>query len=249
MRGDEAAHAGSPRWHPVEGPRAYAAVLEQIEEHITRGDLRVGDRLPAERDFAELLGVSRPAVREAIRALEAQGVVRSGAGRDGGTTVVGSTSASLTRFLRMHVALVNFPMADIVDARVMLERESVALAARNRDDPTLAALREVVEAMEEPGIDRRDFNAHDTRLHVAIAQAGGNRLVADITTALRASMEAPILASFHAMPDWDGVVAELRRGHRAILEAVADRDPAAASDAVEAHIRYAFSTLDYSRAD
>jgi DNA-binding transcriptional regulator YhcF (GntR family) len=79
----------NPTWRPVSRSRAYEPVVDRIEEQILTGGLRVGDRLPGEWDFAARLEVSRSAVREAIRTLEAQGVVRStvGAGPSGGTVV------------------------------------------------------------------------------------------------------------------------------------------------------------------
>lgn len=77
---------GNDKWRPVSRSRAYELVVERVEEQILTGALRVGDRLPAERDLAARLGVSRAAVREAIRTLEAQGVV------DGGRRKLGVSS-------------------------------------------------------------------------------------------------------------------------------------------------------------
>ena len=87
-QGDQAA-AAEMSWHPVARSRSYELVVDQIEEQILAGTLHVGDRLPGERDLAQHLQVSRAAVREAIRTLEAQGVVRSGvgSGKDAGTIV------------------------------------------------------------------------------------------------------------------------------------------------------------------
>lgn len=235
-------------WKPVPQARAYELVVARIEEQILAGTLGVGDRLPTERDLASMLGVSRAAVREAIRSLEAQGVLTSavGAGRDGGTTVSALPSEALTRFLRLHVALANFPMPDVVDARVMLERGSVRLASRRPEPQALAELEALLVQMEAPGIDRETFNDLDSDFHIGLAEAGGNRLVADITTAIRASMRGPILASFRRSGDWETIRAELCRGHRAILAAVAAGDGDAAALAVEEHIRYAYDVLLYT---
>src|SRR5471030_201952 len=80
---------GTDDWAPVSRVRTYELVLQRIEAQIVSGALRAGQRLPPERELAELLGVSRPAVREALRVLEAQGVVRSqvGQGPGSGTTI------------------------------------------------------------------------------------------------------------------------------------------------------------------
>ncbi|MDO5712012.1 MAG: FCD domain-containing protein [Micrococcales bacterium] len=236
-------------WRPVAQPRAYELVVDRIEEQIYAGVLTVGDRLPAERDLASMLGVSRAAVREAIRALAAQGVLASavGAGRDAGTTVAAMPSEALTRFLRLHVALANFPMPDVVDARVMLERGSVRLAARQRDAEALRGLEVLLTRMETPGLDREEFNDLDSDFHIALAEAGGNRLVADITTAIRASMRLPILQSCQATGAWRQISTRLCRGHRTIVDAVASGEGDTAAAAVESHIRYAYEALLYTR--
>lgn len=241
--------AAGDAWRPVAQAKAYELVVERIEEQILSGALRVGDRLPGERILASMLGVSRAAVREAIRSLEAQGVLSSavGVGKDAGTTVSALSSEALTKFLRLHVALANFPMPDVVDARVMLERGSVKLAGRHAKAPELARLVELVEGMESPGIAREDFNELDSAFHIALAQAGGNVLVSDITTAIRASMRAPILDAFQRVEDWPKLAAALCRGHREILQAVQDRDGDAAAIAVENHIRTAYEVLLYTR--
>lgn len=227
-------------WRPVARSRAYELVVDQVEEQILSGTLRVGERLPGERDLAARLQVSRAAVREAIRTLEAQGVVRSsvGSGPDAGTVVSAVPSEALTRLLRLHVALANFPMADVVDARVMLERFSAGLAAAHAGEEDLARLRELLSAMDDDGIDRERFNDLDTEFHISIAEAGGNRLVADMTIAIRDSTRRPILRGLERLGDeWTTVCAGLRAEHHAICAAIADGDGRTAADAVEAHIR------------
>ena len=239
-------------WRPVTRSRSHELVLDQIEEQILAGALRVGDRLPGERDLASHLQVSRSAVREAIRGLEAQGVVRSsvGSGKDAGTVVSALPSAALTRLLRLHVALANFPMADVVDARVMLERSSATLAADNAGADELKPIREALEGMDEPGVGRERFNDLDTAFHVAIAEASGNRLVADMTIALRDSMRRPILRALEVMgSEWETVAEQLRADHHAIFEAIESGDGALAADRVDQHIRSAHAALPFDAPD
>lgn len=227
-------------WRPVARSRAYELVVDQIEEQILSGALRVGERLPGERDLAARLEVSRAAVREAIRTLEAQGVVRSsvGSGPDAGTVVSSVPSEALNRLLRLHVALANFPMIDVVEARVMLERFSATLAAVHADVDAAARLGELLDAMDDADIDRERFNDLDTEFHIAIAEAGGNRLVADMTIAIRDSTRRPILRGLELLGDgWTDVCAGLREEHRRIRAAIVAGDGQAAADAVEAHIR------------
>ena len=231
---------GGEGWRPVARSRTYELVIERVEEQILAGQLRVGDRLPAERDLASMLSVSRAAVREAFRALEAQGVLRMsvGTGPDSGTTVAAMPSEALTRLLKLHVALANFPVGDIVEARVMLERESAWNAAPRTGPDDLDELKHLLDEMDDPGISRERFNELDTDFHVGIAEAGGNRLVADMTTAIRESMRRPLLVAFQELgSEWNEIARGLRSDHHAIHEALVARDSARAADLVETHIR------------
>lgn len=226
--------------------RAYEVVVDHVEEQILAGSLKVGDRLPGERDLATGLEVSRAAVREAIRTLEAQGVVRSGVGSgpDAGTVVSALPSAALTRLLRLHVALANFPIPDVVEARVMLERYSISLAAAHAGPERLADLRTALEAMDDPALDRVAFNDLDTAFHIAIAEAAGNRLVADMTTAIRDAVRRTVLESFELLGDrWPQIATRLRAEHHAIHDVVAAGDGESAARLVEEHIRGAAQWL------
>lgn len=232
-------------WSPVERSRTYELVIDRIEQQILDGTLRVGDRLPAERELAPMLGVSRSAVREAIRSLEAQGVLTSavGAGPAGGTIVSGMPGQALTRLLRLHVALANFPMADVVEARVMLERLSARLAATHATPAQLKAMEMTLDSMDDASIDKETFNQMDTQFHVAVAEAAGNRLVADMTIAIRDSMHLPLLRAYAEVTDWDSLASQLRAQHRAVLKAIREHNAREASDLVEQHITSAYKGL------
>ena len=231
-------------WAPVSRVRTYELVLDRIEAQIVSGALHAGERLPPERELAALLGVSRPAVREALRILEAQGAVRSqvGTGPDSGTTIESVPRDALARLLRLHVALGSFPLEDVVDTRVSLERSSVVLACRNAQPQDLSLMRAALMDMDDPEIDRETFNQRDTDFHVALADAGGNRLMSDVTRAIRESVRLPILAIMSAMPptgevSWPEVRDGLRADHHAVFAAVEAGQAEQAADLLEAHIR------------
>jgi GntR family transcriptional repressor for pyruvate dehydrogenase complex len=227
------------------GPRAFEVVLAWVEGRILAGALRVGDQLPAERELARRLDVSRAAVREAIRTLAAQGVVRSavGAGASGGTTVTAVPARALVRFLRLHVALANFPFDDVIEARIALERLSIRLATVNARALDLTAMREALAVMYDPGVDMAGFNDADTAFHVAIASAAGNRLATDLTVAIRESMRVPLLDAFRRVVDWDELVEGLRDQHARIYDALEAGDADQAERLIEHHIRSAWLNL------
>jgi GntR family transcriptional repressor for pyruvate dehydrogenase complex len=240
-------------WRPVSRVRTYELVLDRIEAQIVSGALSAGERLPPERELAALLGVSRPAVREALRILEAQGAVRSqvGNGPDSGTTIDRMPSDALARLMRLHVALGSFPIQDVVETRVVLERASVQLACLHARPEDLTRMHGDLDAMDAPDVDRETFNEHDTNFHVALADAGGNRLMSDVTRAIRESVRLPILGGFSAMPEsgkqgWRQVRDGLRADHHAIFEAVKAGQADVASQRLEAHIR-GFATRLTSR--
>lgn len=237
-------------WRPLTPMRTYERVLEQIEDQIMTGNLGVGDRLPPERELATMLGVSRAAVREALRVLEAQGVLRRpqvGTGPESGSVIAGTPSGGLARLLRLHVGLANFPVGDVVEARTTMERASARLAAEHATPEHLALLRSLLDDMDSPDLSKEDFNDLDTRFHVVLAEAAGNRLVADMTIALREAMRHTLLAAFERVEDWAGATAALRTEHRAVYEAVAAGDGRAAADLVEAHIRRFYASVDLVR--
>ncbi|MGD8199707.1 FadR/GntR family transcriptional regulator [Ornithinimicrobium sp. W1679] len=236
--------AGVP--DPPVAPRAYETVVAWVEERILDGRLHVGDQVPAERELSARLGVSRSVVREAVRSLEAQGVLTPsvGAGRAGGTRVSALPSGALTRLLRLHVALAHFPLDEVVEVRTALERLSARLAATHATAEDLERLRTHLEEMRT-ATDREGFNDGDTAFHVALARAAGNGLAADTTEAIREALRRPLMELFSRLEEgpYVDLVADLMREHEAIYDAVASGDPAAAEELVEAHVRTAWRRL------
>lgn len=217
--------------------RAPDVVLDWLEAQLEAGALRAGDRLPAERDLAAQLDVSRTAVREAIRILEALGILTqgTGSGREAGTILVPSPAEALTRFLRMHVLLASIGPDDVVHARIALERESARLAALHATPADLAAMAGHLAEMDRPDVSAEAYGDADTAFHVALAQASGNPLVCEMTIALRTAMRPMLLQGLRASHVPEETMRRLVGEHRAILAAVRAGDPSAA-DRVEAHI-------------
>lgn len=238
-------------WEPVERVPTYELVLRRIEEQLINRTLRPGDRLPPERELASVLGASRPAVREALRVLQAQGVVRSavGTGADSGTIVTPAPSGALTRLLRVHLAVASFPLSDVVESRVMFERFSALGAARTITPEILARIEAPLLAMDEPDIERGRFNELDTEFHVAIAKAGGNQFIADLTVAVRESIRSDILGTLEEAGDWPEIRAGLRADHHGIYQALAQADGPRAADLLEKHIEGFYARMRVGTSD
>ncbi|PPK93456.1 GntR family transcriptional repressor for pyruvate dehydrogenase complex [Kineococcus xinjiangensis] len=220
--------------------RTHEAVLRRIEADLARGELRIGGRLPPERTLAEQLGVSRASVREAIRVLEAMGVVRSsvGSGPEAGTVVVGDPAAPLSAALRLHLGTRALPIHDLVEARVLLETWAVATAAEapERAAADLARAEELLVAMDDEALPPERFHYLDAEFHVALAAAAGNVLVTAVMVALREAVHGYVMAAVPALPDWPGTARRLRGEHRELVRAVRAGEAGPAASAVRAHI-------------
>lgn len=217
--------------------RTHQLVLSWIEEQLSAGRLAVGGRLPAERALAEQLKVSRTSVREAIRILEAMGVVRAGVGSgpDAGTVVISDPTAALGSALRLHVATQHLPVPDIVETRVLLE--SWAAGKARPDAPQLDEAAALLDAMDAPeGLPVNDFLALDVRFHLSVANAAGNAVVSAMMGSLRESIHGYAADLTSNLPDWEATASRLRAEHHAILEAVRNGDGGRAAGLVAAHI-------------
>ena len=218
--------------------RTHERVLAQIESGLTAGKWSIGDRLPAERALAEELGVSRPSVREAIRILEAMGIVRTavGSGPSAGATVIDRPAAGLGAAVRLHIASGTLPVSDVVRTRVLLETGAVRdAAARVFDDAALERVRELVEAMADPDLEVGAFVEHDQDFHIELARLGGNQLVEAILSGMRAAVGSYVAAGAEVV-EWPRTAARLCAEHREIVDAVARHDGAEAARLTREHI-------------
>lgn len=216
--------------------RTHQLVLHWIEGQLSEGKLAVGGRLPAERTLAEQLQVSRTSVREAIRILEAMGVVRAGVGSgpEAGTVVISDPTAALGSALRLHVATQHLPVSDIVQTRVLLE--SWAASHARPDSPELTGAAGLLEEMDADGMAVDDFLALDVRFHLALADAAGNAVVSAMMGSLRESITGYASRLTANLPDWDATASRLRAEHREILDAIRNDDGERAAKLVAAHI-------------
>jgi GntR family transcriptional repressor for pyruvate dehydrogenase complex len=246
------------RWRPVKRTRTFEDVLAEIERRISEDGLTAGDRLPAERQLAEQLGVSRSSVREAMRVLETLGVVASQVGRgpDAGAFLTSRPDTALTDLLRLHLGLASLELREVIDTRLMIERWAADHAATTRSparspgtpeatgaapEATGAALEAMAGALAGMDAARtaEEFVEHDTAYHCALADAAGNRLVTAIMRSLRDSMRRYAVEAVESL----GGTSVLREDHVRILAAIHAGRPDEATRAVTEHLAHAYPSL------
>lgn len=139
-----AARASKAAFRPLQGRRSFEEIADQIRDQVKEGHLREGDRLPAERDMAAALGVSRNTVREALRGLEHAGLITQKTGATGGAFVSAGSGRAIRVAFDDLVRLGAVRPADLTQARIILGREVTRLACERHDEADLRALRDNV---------------------------------------------------------------------------------------------------------
>ena len=213
---------------PVTRPRLYEVIVEQLCGYIADNEMSPGDRLPAERELAANLGVSRASLSQALVALEVQGVlsVRHG---DGAILVRPPIEERAIKALREHADRI----PDIIEAREALEVKLAGLAAARRTDAEMAAIDASIATMEAE-VETGDRGVvGDEMFHEALTAAAHSSLLAKLMHEISGLIRETRIES---LSQEDRPRASLE-GHRRIAEAVRKQNPQQASRAMADHIR------------
>lgn len=223
---------------PQSGARAWEHVLARLEQMLLAGEIRPGQRLPGERVLAADLGVGRSSVREALRVMEALGLLRAqtGSGPSAGAMIVSRPTGGMTMLMRMQVAAQGFPVLDVVRTRLVLESEVMRTLAAAEPAPRLDSAVELLDAMDAPDLAATEFLILDSQFHIALADAAGNQVIAAMMAGLRESIEAYVISGVD-VGAWPATCGRLRHEHRGIVAAVEAGDPALAERRIVDHIR------------
>ena len=215
----------------IQASRLYEQIVQQIEESICKGELSEGSQLPAERDLATQFGVSRTAVREAIKALQEKGLVDAFPGR--GTFVTNGTSNSMRRSLdRIIKSDEPDGWGYLVEVREILEPEIAALAAQRAEDQDIATMQEAVNVMDQAGRDAEAFIEADLDFHLALAEAAANPIVLSLIDSIVGLLREQRLRIFRI----GGGPERGQHHHKRILDAIKRHDAAGARAAMQAHL-------------
>lgn len=225
-------------WERVRPVRNHEQVLAQIQAKILGGQLRAGEKLPSERELVEAFGVSRTSVREALRVLEALGIIdaHTGSGRDAGSIVTGRSTEALGNLLRLHMAVTQIDLSDLVEIRCQMEQNAAASAAVHATAEEIAHLRALITKMRAEDVEEEQFNELDTEFHVSIARSSRNVLAADLMQALRDAVKSEMTAAFDRLPDWKLVTTSLVEAHERVVDAIEKGDGERAGALVHEHI-------------
>jgi GntR family transcriptional repressor for pyruvate dehydrogenase complex len=215
----------------IERQSVVALVIEQIRGLIASGALQPGQRLPSERALSELFGVSRPSVREAIRALGFMGIleIRQGSG----TYVASANSESVGDALASLVQTSRETLTHLMEVRIWLEVGGVELAAKRISDEQLAELAEIVKSLRASVDDVHRFVEGDIAFHRVIHEASGNPILASLMLTVSTLGKQSRLITAQQLR----VRKSTLREHEHILEALRNHDAIAARRAMREHLK------------
>jgi len=214
------------RLQAVEPRRLYLQIAEQLRRLIRKGSIAPGERLPAERELAQRLGVSRPSLREALIALEIEGLleVRIGSGiyvgQGGRGEPIGGDSGPF----------------EVIRARLMIEGECAALAAKHGSAAQLRAVREAHAGLQREAKRHHNPLGADRAFHVRVAEATGNSALVLVVQTLWDQRVGPLYRALETKLEYPAMAADTLREHSAVLRAILARRPAAARAAMRRHM-------------
>lgn len=221
----------------IENKKIYQIIIERVVDMIRRDELKVGEKLPPERELAAKFGVSRPSVREALRVMEVMGLLER---RPGGGSVV--TDVNIGGLLNMvaPIFLKREGLAiELVELRYLLETRAAELAARNITSGRGATLRECIERMataQAAGDQEAEAEA-DISFHEAIFSFSENYALRQAATFVANLLESSVRFGRRVVLEGGYGDQALLEQHRRICEAIASGDPEPARKAMEAHMK------------
>jgi DNA-binding FadR family transcriptional regulator len=217
------------RLQVVEPRRLYRQIADQIRALIGTGEVSPGARLPAERDLARQLGVSRPSLREALIALEVEGLL---------DVRVGSGIYVTQPDSRAHGAVLSDASGpfEVIRARWMIEGECAALAAKHGSPAQLRAIRKAHADLQKEAKRHHNPLDADRTFHVRIAEATGNSALELVVQTLWDQRVGPLYRALESKLEYPAMAAETIDEHETVLDAILARDPAAARAAMRRHM-------------
>jgi len=221
-------------FEPIQKNSLVVEITKRLLDYIFSGSLQVNDKLPAERQLSEALGVGRSAIREAIKALTVLGVLEVRQGD--GTYLKRTDSTLLPQVIEWSLLLGENQALDLIEARKVIEISICRFAAERGKDEEIAELKQIMDRMKfEPA----NFVELDVSFHLKLAEMSRNSVLKDILSSIQSLLRTWIKLVIESVGDTEFSY----KDHSAIFEAVSKRDPDAAALAMEKHMTDATSRL------
>ena len=228
---------------PIEPQRLYRQIAKQIQTLISSGEFAVGSRLPAERDLATQLKVSRPSVREALIAMEVEGLIEVRTGSGIYVKSLGKRGNSKTR---ANNTTLEWGPLEVMRARFLIEAEMAALAAENATANDLKAMKLALKGMQKDATAGRIPRDHDIAFHMAIANACANSVMLDTLDQYLQARTGPLFERlgdyFESPASWVAAIEE----HQEVLDAIEAHDPQRARKTMQKHLNQAHKRFSAS---
>jgi DNA-binding FadR family transcriptional regulator len=216
---------------PVERNSLADQVAKKILDLVRTGNLKPGDQLPPERDLAQMLQVSRPSLREAMRGLQILGVVKTRQG--GGAYISSLDAADLLGPLQFLITLNAVNVDALYESRLLIDGGIARMAAERLSDADVERLKVMVDIQAKLITDPIGFRVSDLEFHRTIMEASGNPFLVRVSHSLYVlGMEYRRIAA-----ETPGVLQQSLADHQAIVAAFTARDPDAAQNAMQIHMQ------------
>ncbi len=221
-------------FRPIKTKKIYEEIVDQLQELISTGTFNPGDKLPSERDMAQMLGVSRASVREAVVALQAMRILDVRPGE--GTFVSASMNSEFIEPLALVLSMERNPLFQLMEVRRILEAEAAALAAQRATEEDRLKMVGVLNAMKATAERHEQGVEFDLYFHFAIAEATKNPFLRRIIKTLDNMMHQTFLVNRQEMYANPKTAERILREHQVILDAILAEDPVAARKGMLKHL-------------
>jgi GntR family transcriptional repressor for pyruvate dehydrogenase complex len=222
---------------PIDRTGITELVVQRIKDLLGRGELKAGSRLPPERELADMLHISRPSLRTALKALSVMGVIHAKPGA--GTYIAKSLPEVFTEPMHFMTLINNTSIDELFEARLIIEAGLAELAAERATEADIAALNEELEGMRASIGDPEEFLKHDVRFHQVMARAADNKLMSGVMDTVGQLIFHIRRENIAQANDLDEAV----EWHEKIITAMRKHDPKRAKETLSAHLSAAHLAL------
>jgi len=219
---------------PIKNRRFTDRILAQLKEYILSRQMLPGERLSSEAEFAEIFGVSRGTIREALHILEHDGIVRIKKGPGGGLFLSEGNLVQVIDSLFFTMQWEKISLDTLMETRKPLEDKIARLAATRAEEEDIQEIEKILEKMETPDLSHNLFVQFDTDFHVALAKAAKNKILLMFMVAVKELHNRIVdYSELH-----DHLFPAAREYHRKILDAIKDKAPDRAAEMMAEHLDY-----------